>query len=217
MKIIKYFLIWALAAAACLAGCARYAPLPPEPPPARTLLDIELVTAQPISNDFHYYIVLNAAPGATEGPYEVLSGANRAKNWSYYIVYHNGVFEEQLLNSAADADLYPTRFDNTSERYYAAQAAGNTISISMYLDKLVTTRRYVYFNFITSRNAVTDDLEEILPVDYLRPPYFRLDSERYPVIQTNLNNASISTYSPSADADKPADIVSWTTTIYSRQ
>lgn len=212
-------MVAALAFAAFAAGCARYAPvapLAPAPPPPRTLLKIELDTSQPISNDFYYYIVMNTAVGATEGPYEVLSGADRARNWSYYIVYHNGVFEELTLNSPSDADLFPARFDNTSERYDTAQASGSSISVSLFLDKLVTPPRTVYFNFITSRNAITDDLEEIPPVDYLLPPYFQMNTGQVPRTVTSSNFATISTHSPAAEADKPADITSWTARIYAR-
>ena len=197
------------------AGCARYAP--EEVVPVHTMLDIHLTTAEPISNAFHYYIAMDSSGNtASDGPYEDLSGANRVKNWSYYIVYHYGVFEELLLTTAADADQYPTRFDQSSERYYSASASGNTINVILYLDKLAPTQRNVWFNFITSRYAITADLEDIPPVDYLTPPYFYVDSGRYPWRETSFSNTTISSYTPALEDDQPADIVSWQVDIYQR-
>lgn len=198
-------------------GCARYAPVP-APPQLRTMLDVTLITRQNLSNDFYYYIVLDASGNvASDGPHENLTGADRAKNWSYYIMYHAGSFNELILTKPQDADLVPTPLDPSSPRYYSASAASNYISISMYLDTIAPTPRNVWFNFITSAYEINDPTREIInPIDYLTPPYFKMRNDHVPTQESSGTQPQISAFTPVGDANKPADIYLWTTKIYQR-
>jgi hypothetical protein len=216
----KFFVHLLVAAAAIIAiahGCARYAPVPPTAT-LRTMLDITLITKQNITSDFYYYIALDATGSTTsDGPHENLSGADRAKNWSYYIVCKNGEFNELLLTRPQDADLVPTPFDASSTRYYSATASGNTINIVMYLDTIAPTTRNVWFNFITSRYEINNqEQENIIPVDYLTPPYFKMATNRYPWQESSSTQSQVSAYTPAADANKPGDIYLWIAKIYQR-
>jgi hypothetical protein len=199
-----------------IAGCARYAPVPPVIP-KRLMLDITLKTAAAFSSDFYYYIVLDTSgSAASDGPHEELSGENRAKNWSYYIVYHSG-FMESAINTVQDIDLNPSPFNLSSSHYYDASAASDTIRVSLYLDTLITTDRTLRFNFITSRDPINSpDRNDIVPVDYLSPPYFSLASNRYPWHATSAGYPQISLHTPPGANEKPADIISWTVDIYQK-
>jgi hypothetical protein len=223
MKKIRWKIIAAIFAAAAASvfafthGCARYAPVPPAPV-LHTMLDINLITRAPLSDDFYYYIAMDASGSATtDGPHETLSGVDRAKNWTYYIVYHQGVFSELQLANQNDADALPTPFDNSSPRFYSATASSNSIHIVMYLDGLAPTARQVWFNFITSSYAINDQTQlNIYPVDYLTPPYFNMLSNRFPWQESSSTESQVSQFTPAGDVNKPADIYLWTSYIYQR-
>lgn len=207
--------------ALCLScGCARYAP-EPAPIPTRRIMEITLVTQEPVSSDFQYYIAMNITTNTSAtGPSEQLSGTDRARNWTYYIVYdgHDARFKEKVINTSTDIDDIPTFFDESSPKYYSASVSGNRIHIVMYLDALVTSAQSrVWMNFITSRYAIYDpEQDQIDTVDYLYPPYFYFLYSVVPQFISDANYAQISSYSPTGQGEAPANIVDWSISIYSR-
>jgi hypothetical protein len=209
-----------LGALCAVCGCARYAP-EPAPVPVRTIMEITLVTQEPVSPDFQYYIAMNITGSATEtGPTEQLSGTDRAKNWTYYIVYdgQDMRFKENFITAPDDIDAIPTFFDESSPRYYSATASGNRIHLVVYLDALASTAKpRVWMNFVTSRYAIHDpEQDQIQAVDYLYPPYFYFQYGIVPQLISDANYAQISSYTPAEQGAAPANIVDWSISIYSR-
>jgi len=216
------FLALALFAGALpmICGCARYAP-EPVAAPKRVVMEIVLTMEEPVSSDFQYYVAMNITTDAgASGPSEQLSGTDRAKNWNYYIVYDGPSqrFMEKAINTAADIDIIPTFFDESSPRYYYAAVSGNRIYITLYLDTLAATAQTrVWLNFITSRYAIHDpEQDQIDAVDYLYPPYFYFMYGTLPLQISDANYAQISSYNPTEQGAGPANITDWSISVYER-
>ena len=190
-----------------LTSCARYAPVPAVPV-QRQLLDITLKTADPISNDIYYYIVMDTSGNTgSDGPSEIMTDTDRMKNWTYYIVLKNGQFSERAIDQPSDRDLLPAYFTGASPNYYSVSAASDTIHVVMYMENLIPDARRIWFNFITSRNAVTDNVQNITAIDYIPRPRFSIQSNLYNSSVTNLT--TLLDHPVDAGQPKAADIVSW--------
>jgi hypothetical protein len=198
---------------AASAGCSRYAPTTPTPP-KRTILEITLKTAAPVADNFYYYIAFDTSnPLSPEGPLPILSGAERGKNWTYYIRLYNGAFTEKVVNISHPIDDDPVPFDFNSPRHFQASFSNNTIYVSLYLDKLATGTVPLSFNFITSELPVTPTQDPIPAIDYLNQPKIiftpgiSADDSLYPLQ---------SGHSVSDQYYLPADITHWYIDTYDK-
>jgi hypothetical protein len=198
-----------------ISACARYAPVPQAP--TKSVLDITLTFNDRISNDFYYYIVLDASGNpSSDGPHEELSSVNRLKNWSYYIVLDHGYFYELPMTGPIDGDTLPAVFNNSSPRDDTATFASDTIHLSINLDPLAPTPRKIWMNFITSQYPIYANRNDIIPIDYLTPPYFSINSTDINNPVTSFTNQNISGHVPSGQGFQAADLIYWRAAIITR-
>ncbi len=196
-----------------LSGCARYAPVPP-PPPKDRILEIRLVTAEPVSPDYYYYIALNTDNDPdVDGPWQYLSGADRAKDWSYYIVLKDGYFSENIIANEEDRDNEPTLFNNTSSRYYYTTVSGTSITVRMLISNFIADNIAIKMNFITSLLPLTPTDEVIEALDYIKPTFFSVTNRDGELINYT-NYPAVSDHAVAGDDNKAADIVAWYVRIY---
>jgi len=216
----KYFGLAAISALliffiAAGSGCSRYAPTTVAQPKINTM-DITLKTAAPIADNFYYYIVFDTSnPLSEQGPLPNLSGAERGKNWSYYILLYNRVFSEKIITTPQSIDDQPVLFDFNSPRYYQANFSSDTIHLLLNLDPITTSGSPVAINFITSDTPLTPTMDYIPALDYLVEPRVAFTPLSGYII-TDAMFQSSSNHTVSDRRYLPADIIHWTVEIYGR-
>lgn len=211
----------ALAFAALAAGCSRYAPVP-VPEAKVKILEIVLTTAAPVSNDYYYYIAFDTSdPLTAEGPLEILSGAQRGENWTYYIRLKNREFTEQIIQQQGDIDEEPTVFNHSSLRFFQTIVSGNTITVRLFIASNnlsvppFAPPKPIAFNLITSTLPLTPTDEDIEPLDYLIRPRVSVPTGAGGYTDNTLNALS-SSHTVDNPADAAADIISWSVEVYER-
>jgi len=179
-------------------------------------MEITLTAGANIRSDIYYYIVFETAnPLSADGPRPILSGAERGKNWSYYIRLYNGVFTEKVISNINSIDEEPDLFNSNSPRFYQAAYSNNTIYVNVFIDQFASATEPLSFNFITSLQPVTATQEAIPAIDYLGQP--RISFTPY-----TGNNARESNYPQTsshyvADPDYlAADITHWYLNVYEK-
>lgn len=203
----------ALAVVIAAGGCARYAPVPP-PPPKDRILEIRLLTEEVVSDDYYYYIVFNTDNDPDiDGPWPYLSGAERAKNWSYYIVLKDGFFSENIIEDEEDRDDEPTIFNSTSSRYYYTTVSGRSITVRMLVNNFIGDNIEIKMNFITSLLPLTPTDEAIQALDYIEPPFFGVINRNNENINYT-NYPAVSDYTVDEQEHRAADITEWYIRVY---
>jgi hypothetical protein len=200
---------------AIFAGCSRFAPTTPQPP-KRQIMEITLKTAARVSDNYNYYIAFETAnPLSPEGPRPVLSGAERGKNWSYYIRLNNRVFSEKIIANTQSIDEEPMLFNFSSPRYYQASFSSDTIFVALYLDQIDPTDNPISFNFITSELPLTPTTDFIPAIDYLIQPRITFT----PFTGINASDSLYplsSSHQVTAQGYQGADIIHWYVDVYER-
>ncbi len=202
----------ALFAAAVVSGCARYAPSPLPTTPKYRVIEINLKTAAPVSSDYFYYVALDIGPTMSEeGPREILSGPDRAKNWEYYIRLYDGVFTEKIISAAEDIDEEPEVFNHNSPLFELAEVSGNSIRIILRTAGLIPDNAYIKFNFVTGYYPIRDNDSPAL--DFLTQPLITFQTRLNNYTDNDLN-AFISTRQN--EQHPAADIDEWTIEVYEK-
>ncbi|HOC93909.1 MAG TPA: hypothetical protein PKH33_16295 [bacterium] len=201
-----------LLAAAAISGCSKYAPTPLSSIPKYRVIEINLKTASPVSSDYFYYIALDIGPTLSEeGPREILSGPDRAKNWEYYIRLYDGVFTEKIIFVPEDIDEEPDVFNHNSPRFELAEASGNSIKVILRTAGLIPDAENIKFNFVTGYYPIRDNDSPAL--DFLTQPLITFQTRLNNYTDNELN-AFISTHQneqhPSADIDE------WSIEVYEK-
>ena len=214
LKLITHSALFLILIAA-VSGCSRYAPTTVVPPKIRTM-EINLQTAAPMANNYYYYIVLDTSnPLSDLGPLQNLSGVDRGKNWSYYILLYNGNLYENLITTPQDIDNQPTAFNTYSTRFYQAIISGDTIDLIINLDTITLTGNPISFNFITSNTPLSPNTNNVIALDYLLQP--RIAFTPLPGYSVDdSTNQSVSSHTVVNQSDLPADIIHWKVDVYDR-
>jgi hypothetical protein len=202
----------ALFAAAVVSGCARYAPSPLPSIPKYRVVEFNLKTASPVSSDYFYYIALDIGPSLSEeGPREILSGPDRAKNWEYYIRLYDGVFTEKIISVPEDIDEEPEVFNHNSPRFELAEVSGNSIKVILRTAGLIADNANVKFNFVTGYFPIRDNDSPAL--DFLTQPLITFQTRLNNYTDDDLN-AFISTHQN--EQHPAADIDEWSVEVYEK-
>lgn len=213
-----------IALVAFLTGCSRYEHVPKAPTEKR-VISIDITTKQPPTADFYYYIAFETeTPDGDEiGPRAILEGEDRAEDWTYYILFYDGRFEEKVIITEADRDDIPDLFDNSSERFYSASQTGSTISVEVYIDKIVdpTTGKVfttipgkILLNFITGTGPISETEEaSITVIDNLLTPFLTVQTSPVGYLYESQDFQNIDTLDVAETANQPADIDTWVVVI----
>jgi hypothetical protein len=188
----------------------------PQQPAKRKIITFNISAAEQFSSNFFYYLVLDTSnPPSVEGPLPILSGPERAKNWSYYIRLYNGEFTEKTISSDTDKDQLPLPFNAVSLRYFQAVVTGATLILSFYLDQLPAPAGSFSFNIITSEQPLTPTDQNIPAIDYFIQPKVTVSTATGANANSTLYNLS-SSHTVSDARLKPADVTAWSVEVYER-
>lgn len=194
-------------------GCSRYAAV--EQIPKRKIVRIDINLRQTPTANFYYYFVFEIPDnGDGIGPRAILSGEERARDWSYYVRFNNGFFYEKQIVTLNDRDDIPDILNSSSERYFAAYRTGSTLHIELWMDKLASPiPAEIRMNSITSAAPLTAADTNVAAIDSLRSPFLVINTNQLGTPIRSGEYQNIDTQPVQDTANFPADITGWTVVV----